>query len=69
MTMSNKDLVDYFDYLCLAREKLFGWKRSQPVEVYKRSFSVGLGTISATFVHTARSQWPYTQWLIGKSVN
>jgi uncharacterized damage-inducible protein DinB len=68
MTIFNDDLVQYFDYLCLAREKLFGWVRSQPAQVYTRSFPVGLGSISATLVHTARSQWAYTQWLCGRNV-
>ncbi|HLJ60267.1 MAG TPA: DinB family protein [bacterium] len=68
MPASNRDLVDYFDYLCLAREKLFGWIRNGPVEMYTRSFPVGHGTISTTLVHIARSQWGYTQWLSGRSV-
>jgi len=66
MPPSNADLVAYFDYLRIAREKLFGWIRSQPAEVYTRSFPVGLGSIRATFVHTARSQWAYSRWLAGK---
>jgi uncharacterized damage-inducible protein DinB len=68
MTTTNRDLVDYFDYLCLAREKLFGWIRSQPAEVYKQSFPVGLGTISATLVHSGRAQWSYTQRLAGRNI-
>lgn len=67
MCTSNRDLVEYFDYLCLAREKLFGWLRSQPADVYTRSFPVGLGSIRATLMHTARSQWAYSRWLDGKA--
>jgi len=66
MFPSNRELIEYFEYLCLAREKLFGWVRSQPAEVYRRSFPIGLGSIRATFMHTARSQWAYSRWLDGK---
>lgn len=66
MSTSNQDLANYFDYLCLAREQLFGWIRSQPAEVYTRSFPVGLGSIRATLMHTARSQWAYSRWLDGR---
>lgn len=66
MSLRNRDLIAYFDYLCLAREKLFAWVHSQPTEVYTRLFPVGLGSIRATFMHMARSQWAYTRWLDGK---
>jgi len=50
----------------MAREKLFGWIRTQPVEVYRRSFPVGLGSISTTLVHVASIQWGHTQRLLGR---
>ncbi len=65
MTTFSDDVVQYFDYLCIAREKLFGWVANQPAEVYTRSFAIGLGSIRATFMHTARSQWAYSKWLNG----
>ena len=66
MNTSDIDRVRYFDYLCAAREKLFGWVRNQPAEVYRRSFPVGLGSISVTLVHTASVQWGHTQRLLGR---
>lgn len=66
MTVSNQDLVESFDYLCVAREKLFGWVRGLPVNTYTQSFPVGLGTISATLTHIARAQWTFTQRLTGR---
>ena len=51
MSASN-EYVQQFDYLCKAREKLFGWVRGQPAEVYARSFPFGMGSIRATLVHT-----------------
>ncbi len=65
MSASN-EYVQQFDYLCKAREKLFGWVRSQPAEVYDRAFPFGMGSIRATLVHTASAQWSYTQRLSGK---
>jgi len=66
MPTSDVDLAQYFDYLCKAREKLLGWVRSQPAEVYTRAFPFGMGSIRATLVHTAAAQWGYTQRLGGK---
>jgi len=66
MTTSAGERVRYFDYLCLAREKLFGWVRNQPAEVYRRSFPIGLGSISVTLVHIATVQWGHTQRLLGR---
>jgi hypothetical protein len=67
MTTTNQDLVAYFDYLCIAREKLFRWIREQPAEVYTRSFPVGLGSIRATFLHIAGAQYAYSYCLDGKA--
>ena len=65
MSTSN-EYAQQFDYLCKARDKLFGWVREQPAEVYARSFPFGMGSIRATLVHTAAAQWSYTQRLSGK---
>ena len=65
MSASN-EYPEQFDYLCKAREKLLGWVRSQPAEVYTRAFPFGMGSIRATLVHTAGAQWSYTQRLTGK---
>jgi len=65
MTAADSDRVRYFDYLCAAREKLFGWVQTQPTEVYRRSFPFGLGSISTTLVHVASVQWGHTQRLLG----
>jgi uncharacterized damage-inducible protein DinB len=64
--MGNEDLVAYFDYLCLARDKLFRWVGEQPADLYTRAFPVGLGSVRDTLMHTARSQWAYSRWLDGK---
>ncbi|HLN14938.1 MAG TPA: DinB family protein [bacterium] len=66
MTTTDSDRVRYFEYLCVAREKLFGWVRTQPAEVYRRSFPIGLGSISTTLVHVASVQWGHTQRLLGR---
>jgi uncharacterized damage-inducible protein DinB len=66
MSTSTVDLSLYFDYLCKAREKLLGWIRTQPADVYTRAFPFGMGSIRATLVHTASAQWGYTQRLGGR---
>ena len=68
MTRSGGSRARDFDYLCAARETLFGWVRAQPAETYRRSFPVGLGSISATLVHVAGIQWGHTQWLLGREL-
>ena len=65
MTTPTVDFAYFFDYLVLARGKLLGWVREQPPDVYTRVFPIGLGSIRATLVHTAASEFGYTQRLSG----
>jgi uncharacterized damage-inducible protein DinB len=66
MSTSHVDSVHLFDYLLVARRRLLEWVRAQPPSVYTQTFPIGLGSIRATLVHTAASEWAYTQRLGGK---
>ena len=56
----------FFDYLVTARAKLLDWVRGQPAEVYTRTFAIGLGSIRATLLHVAASEYGYVQRLSGR---
>lgn len=62
------DFVHYFDYLRTARDRLLGWVGDQPREAYVRSFPIGWGSVRATLLHIAASEWGYTQRLGGNDV-
>jgi uncharacterized damage-inducible protein DinB len=63
------DYASFFDYLVRAREKLLGWVRAQPSEVFTRKFPFGLGSIQTTLVHTAAAEWAYVRRLSGRDVS
>ncbi|HLW60718.1 MAG TPA: DinB family protein [bacterium] len=65
MSESTVDLAEYFDYLCLARERLFAWIAGLPAEAYARAFPFGRGSIRATLIHVADAQRGYTSRLEG----
>ncbi len=66
MNTSSVEFAHFFDYLFKARGKLLTWVREQPPAVYTQPFPIGLGSIRATLVHIASSEWGYTQRLTGK---
>jgi uncharacterized damage-inducible protein DinB len=66
VSTSTVDLAQYFDYLCVAREKVLEWVGSLPSEAYTRSFPFGRGSIRATLVHVADAQRGYTERLEGQ---
>ncbi len=63
---SSVDFVHFFDYLLVARERLFEWIRAQPPAVYIQAFPIGLGSIQATLVHVVATEWAYVQRLTGR---
>ena len=60
------DFAHFFDYLVLARGRLFQWIADAPVDVYTRAFPFGLGSIRATLLHVADIEWGYVQRLTGR---
>ncbi len=65
MPASNVDFAYFFDYLVRARGTLLGWIRGQPA-VFAQRFPIGLGTIQATLVHIASSEYGYVHRLRGR---
>lgn len=68
MSASPVEFAHFFDYLIIARGRLLGWVREKPPAVYTQAFPIGLGSIRATLVHIASSEWGYTQRLTGKDI-
>ena len=66
MSTAPVDFAYFFDYLVTARGRLLGWLQEQPPEVYTRKFSIGLGSIRETLLHTAAAEFGYVQRLSGK---
>lgn len=66
MNASSVDFAHFFDYMVKARSKLLTWVREQPPAVYTQTFPIGLGSIRATLIHMASTEWGYTQRLTGK---
>jgi uncharacterized damage-inducible protein DinB len=57
-----------YDYLTLARQRVFEWIRPLSSEQYSREFPVGLGTLGKTLTHIITSEWYYVQRLQGSEV-
>ena len=70
------DPLKAYDYLALARRRIFDWVRPLSAEQYTRRFPIGLGTLARTLTHIMTSEWyyvermqehdvpPYAQWPI-----
>ena len=67
MPNSSIDFADFFEYLVKARGKLLGWIREQPPPVYTQRFPIGKGTIRATLIHIASSEFGYVHRLRGRA--
>jgi uncharacterized damage-inducible protein DinB len=50
-------IVEHFDILLRARHTLLDWVRGLTAEQYRQRFPFGLGTVRATLVHLAGSEW------------
>jgi len=57
-----------YDYLVLARERLFAWVRPLSPEQHVREFAIGRGTLTRTLTHIVASEWYYVQRILRQSV-
>lgn len=48
-----------YDYLVLAREKLFGWVRPLSEEQYRGQFPIGLGSLARILTHVMICEYAY----------
>jgi len=57
-----------YDYLTLARGRVFDWIRPLGEDGWRREFPVGLGSLAVTMTHIMISEWYYIQRLLGRDV-
>jgi uncharacterized damage-inducible protein DinB len=57
-----------YDYLTLARRRIFDRIRPLSAEQYLRQFPIGLGTLARTLTHVMISEWYYVQRMHGRDV-
>jgi len=54
-----------YDYLTLARQRIFAWVRPLSPEQYAREFPIGLGSLGRTLTHIMICEWAYVQRIQG----
>jgi uncharacterized damage-inducible protein DinB len=57
-----------YDYLTLARQRVFDWVRPLSAEQYTREFAIAHGTLGRTLTHIMTSEWYYVQRIQGRAV-
>ena len=57
-----------YDYLTLARQRIFDWIRPLSAEQYARDFSFAHGSLTRTLTHIMNSEWYYMLRLQGHTV-
>lgn len=57
-----------YDYLTIARQRLFKSIRPLSAEQYAQQFPIGLGTLGRTLTHIMICEWAYVQRLSGRDV-
>ena len=62
------DPLKTYDYLVLARDKIFQWVRPLSADQYAREFPIGLGTLGRTLTHIMICEWAYVRRIEGLEV-
>lgn len=57
-----------YEYLTLARQKLFAWVRPLSPGQYNQEFQIGLGSLSRTLTHIMICEWMYMERLMRRDV-
>ena len=57
-----------YDYLVLARVKVFDWTRPLTAEQYGREFAFGMKSLKATLPHMLNAEWVYAQRMSGEAL-
>jgi uncharacterized damage-inducible protein DinB len=57
-----------YEYLGLARRRVFDWVRPLSAEQYAREFAIGRGTLGRTLTHILGSEWYYVERMRGRDV-
>lgn len=64
--MSAMEPLKIYDYLVLAREKVFGWVRPLTAEQYTREFPIGLGSLARILTHVMICEYAYALRIEGR---
>ena len=62
------DPLRTYDYLTLARGKVFDWVRPLSAAQYLQKFPIGLGSLGCTLTHIMIAEWFYMQRMYERSV-
>lgn len=62
------DPVRIYEYLTLARGRIFDWARPLTPEQHAGEFPIGLGTLGKTLTHIMISEWYYVERMDGRDV-
>jgi uncharacterized damage-inducible protein DinB len=62
------DSLRIYDYLALARQRIFDAVRPLSAEQYAREFPIGLGTLARTLTHIMVNEWYYVQRMMEREV-
>ena len=57
-----------YDYLTLARQRIFDWVRPLSREQYTREFPIGLGSLARTLTHVMICEWAYVERIQGRDL-
>jgi uncharacterized damage-inducible protein DinB len=57
-----------YDYLTLARQRVFDWIRPLGADAYAREFPIALGSLAKTLTHALGSEWYYVQRMAERPV-
>lgn len=59
------DPLKTYDYLTLARQRIFDWARPLSPAEYTRTFSIGLGSLARTLTHIMICEYAYVRRIEG----
>lgn len=62
------DPLRIYDYLVLARTRVFDWVRTLNDDQYRREFSIGLGSLARILTHVMLCEWMYVARIEGRHV-
>lgn len=57
-----------YEYLALARKRIFDWARPLSAEQYTRQFPMGPGSVARTLTHILISEWYYIRRMLSQDV-
>ena len=65
--MAGMEPLKIYDYLTLARQRIFDWTRPLSAEQYTQEFPIGLGSLARTLTHVMICEWAYVERILGRA--